>query len=157
MKSSAWWRTAGVKPAAWQARIATVWHSVPGLPTIQSACRASPTGFAILGGDDAFISPLLALGGHGGILASAHLATADFAELIARWNAGDAAPARVLGGRLAALSTALFAEPNPTVIKAVLHERGRIPTAAVRLPLLPAGRDSTAAASRLCQDSRPGR
>jgi len=97
-----------------------------------------PPGFAVLGGDDLFVSPLLALGAHGGILASAHLATADFADLITAWRAGDATQARATGNRLAALSAALFAEPNPTVIKAVLHAQGRIPTPAVRLPLLPA-------------------
>lgn len=107
-----------------------------------------PVDHAILGGDDLFISPLLALGAHGGILASAHLATAEFVTLIARWRAGEIATARTLGGRLAALSAALFAEPNPTVLKAVLHAHGRIPTAAVRLPLLPAQPDTTAAAFR---------
>jgi 4-hydroxy-tetrahydrodipicolinate synthase len=107
-----------------------------------------PAGLAILGGDDLFISPLLALGAPGGILASAHLATADFARLIHLWHAGDITAARALGGGLSALSAALFAEPNPAVIKAVLHAQGRIPTAAVRLPLLPAHPDSTSAACR---------
>jgi 4-hydroxy-tetrahydrodipicolinate synthase len=107
-----------------------------------------PAGFAVLGGDDAFISPLLALGAHGGIVASAHLATARFAELIGAWHAGAVSKARTLGHRLAALSSALFAEPNPTVIKAVLHAQGRIPTAAVRLPLLPAGPDAVRTALR---------
>jgi 4-hydroxy-tetrahydrodipicolinate synthase len=99
---------------------------------------ARPRGLAILGGDDVFISPLLALGADGGILASAHLATADFARLVTLWRSGDTTAARTLGGRLSTLSAALFAEPNPTVIKAVLHAQGRIPTPAVRLPLLPA-------------------
>ncbi|HET6483418.1 MAG TPA: dihydrodipicolinate synthase family protein [Actinoplanes sp.] len=98
-----------------------------------------PPGLAILGGEDVVISPLLALGAHGGILASAHLATADFAELTRSWQSG-------LGHRLARLSAALFAEPNPTVIKAVLHETGRIPTPDVRLPLLPAAKESMRAA-----------
>ncbi|WP_345637512.1 dihydrodipicolinate synthase family protein [Rugosimonospora acidiphila] len=97
-----------------------------------------PAGFALLGGDDPFIAPLLALGAQGGILASAHLATTEFAALIRAWHEGDVATARPLGRRLATLSTALFAEPNPTVIKAVLHARGHLPTAAVRPPLLPA-------------------
>ena len=105
-----------------------------------------PPGFAVLGGDDAFISPLLALGAHGGILASAHVATAQFVELVDAWRTGDVARARTLGHRLAVLSTALFAEPNPTVVKAVLHAHGRIPTAAVRLPLLSARPDTTQAA-----------
>ncbi|MEV4217349.1 4-hydroxy-tetrahydrodipicolinate synthase [Nonomuraea sp. NPDC049725] len=97
-----------------------------------------PDGFAVLGGDDAFVSPLLALGAAGGILASAHLVTDRFAELVAAWHAGDVPRARALGHRLATISAALFAEPNPTVIKGVLHARGLIPTPDVRLPLLPA-------------------
>jgi 4-hydroxy-tetrahydrodipicolinate synthase len=105
-----------------------------------------PAGFAVLGGDDTVVSALLALGAHGGILASAHLATAGFAELVEAWHTGDATRARRIGHRLAALSAALFAEPNPAVIKGVLHAQGRIPTAAVRLPLLPAGPGSVRAA-----------
>jgi 4-hydroxy-tetrahydrodipicolinate synthase len=107
-----------------------------------------PPGFSVLGGDDVLISPLLALGAHGGILASAHLATRQFADLATAWSAGDAATAQGLGRRLAPLSAALFAEPNPTVIKAVLHARGRIPTPDVRLPLLPAAPASLATATK---------
>ncbi|MER5643699.1 dihydrodipicolinate synthase family protein [Streptosporangium sp. NPDC002524] len=107
-----------------------------------------PDGFAVLGGDDVFVSPLLALGAHGAVLASAHVATARFAELVEAWRTGDVARARPLGHRLAALSAALFAEPNPAVVKAVLHARGVIPTAAVRPPLLPARPDTTRAALR---------
>ncbi|GID28001.1 4-hydroxy-tetrahydrodipicolinate synthase [Paractinoplanes brasiliensis] len=97
-----------------------------------------PPGFAILGGDDVVISPLLALGAHGGILASAHIETGAYASLMSAWEPE-------LGHRLARLSAALFAEPNPTVIKAVLHAQGRVPTPDVRLPLLPAARESLAA------------
>ncbi|MER6944530.1 4-hydroxy-tetrahydrodipicolinate synthase [Nonomuraea sp. NPDC000554] len=105
-----------------------------------------PVGCDVLGGDDAFVSPLLALGASGGILASAHLATDRFAELVDAWHAGDTARARALGHRLARLSATLFAEPNPTVIKGVLHTRGLIPTPDVRLPLLPASAESVSRA-----------
>ena len=97
-----------------------------------------PPGFAIMAGDDVFLSPLLALGAAGGILASAHLATGQFAALAAAWRRGDLGAARRLGPALARLSAAAFAEPNPSVIKAALHAQGRIPTPGVRLPLLPA-------------------
>jgi 4-hydroxy-tetrahydrodipicolinate synthase len=97
-----------------------------------------PPGFAIMAGDDMFLSPLLALGAAGGILASAHLATGQFAALAAAWQGGDLGAARRLGPALARLSAAAFAEPNPSVIKAALHAQGRIPTPGVRLPLLPA-------------------
>ncbi|WP_043615129.1 4-hydroxy-tetrahydrodipicolinate synthase family protein [Nonomuraea candida] len=105
-----------------------------------------PEGFEVLGGDDPFVSPLLALGAAGGILASAHLRTRDFAELIDAWHAGDVTRARELGHRLSRLSAALFAEPNPTVLKGVLHALGLIPTPGVRLPLLPASAASVSQA-----------
>jgi 4-hydroxy-tetrahydrodipicolinate synthase len=111
---------------------------------------ARPAGFAVLAGDDVFASPLLALGAAGGILASAHLRTAEFAQMIAAWQAGRAAQARDLGHRLAPLSAALFAEPNPAVIKGALHALGHIPSPAVRLPLLSAGHDTVSAALSLC-------
>ncbi|MEU3895290.1 dihydrodipicolinate synthase family protein [Streptomyces sp. NPDC045251] len=103
----------------------------------------SPTpGFTVLGGDDAVISPLLAAGAHGGILASANVRTTDYAELISLWQRDATGPARRLGAELARLSAALFAEPNPTVLKGVLHAQGRIPSPAVRLPLLAASAGS---------------
>ncbi|MFI7606406.1 dihydrodipicolinate synthase family protein [Micromonospora sp. NPDC049366] len=114
-----------------------------------------PAGFAVLGGDDAVISPLLALGAHGGILASAHLATADFVDLVEAWRVGDTTRGRAVGHRLAGLSTALFAAPNPTVVKAVLHAQGRIPTATVRLPLLPPDEDVLRGALRWLAADRP--
>lgn len=107
-------------------------------PAVVEFLAAPPAGFTVLAGDDVLLAPLLAMGAHGGILASAHVDTASYATLIAAWLAGDLAVARPLGQRLAGLSAALFAEPNPTVIKAVLHAEGRIPTPDVRLPLLPA-------------------
>ncbi|MFJ4355998.1 dihydrodipicolinate synthase family protein [Streptomyces massasporeus] len=108
-----------------------------------------PPGFAVLGGDDAVISPLLAAGAHGGILASSNVRTADYAELLSLWQRDAAGPARRLGAELARLSAALFAEPNPTVIKGVLHAQGRIPSPAVRLPLLAASADSVRRATDL--------
>ena len=69
-----------------------------------------------------------------------------YATLITAWRDGDTTTARPLGHHLARLSSRLFAEPNPTVIKAVLHAEGRIPTAFVRLPLLPAAATSAKSA-----------
>ncbi|MFH7598101.1 dihydrodipicolinate synthase family protein [Streptomyces racemochromogenes] len=105
-----------------------------------------PDGFAVLAGDDVYVSPLLALGAAGGILASAHLATERFAELAGAWREGGAVRARELGHGLARLSASLFAEPNPGVVKGVLHAQGRIPTPDVRLPMLPASGAAVAAA-----------
>ncbi|MFR9798746.1 4-hydroxy-tetrahydrodipicolinate synthase [Streptomyces sp. MS06] len=116
-----------------------------------------PPHFSVLGGDDAVISPLLAAGAHGAILASANVRTRDYAELIALWQRGDVARARSLGAELARLSGALFAEPNPTVIKGVLHAQGRIPSPAVRLPLLAASAESVHRAAGLAGPAHPVR
>ncbi|MEE1785094.1 dihydrodipicolinate synthase family protein [Streptomyces sp. SP17BM10] len=110
---------------------------------------AGPEGFAVLSGEDAFVPAMLALGAAGGILAAAHLATGRFVELAEAWRAGDVDRARALGHRLSGLAAAVFAEPNPTVVKGVLHAQGRIPTPDVRLPLLPAGRARVDAALAL--------
>jgi 4-hydroxy-tetrahydrodipicolinate synthase len=136
---------------------------VPGIVGIKHAVGAvdhdtvmmmagRPDDFAVLAGDDVFASPLLALGAEGGILASAHVRTGEFADLIAAWHAGRADRARELGHRLAPLSAALFAEPNPVVIKGVLHAQGRIPSPAVRLPLLSARQDTISAAMNLLEE-----
>jgi 4-hydroxy-tetrahydrodipicolinate synthase len=108
-----------------------------------------PDGFSVLAGDDLYLSPLLALGADGAILASAHVHTAQFARVVRLWREGRAAAARDLGHKLAPLSAALFAAPNPCVIKAVLYRRGEIPSAAVRLPLVSANRAAVDAAERL--------
>jgi 4-hydroxy-tetrahydrodipicolinate synthase len=131
--------------------------SVPGIAGVKHAVGAidhdtimlmasRPSDFAVLAGDDEFASPLLALGAAGGVTASAHLCTGEFGALVTAWRAGHAERARELGHRLAPLSAALFAEPNPVVIKGVLHAQGKIPSPAVRLPLLPAHQDSVRAA-----------
>ncbi len=104
-----------------------------------------PPGFAVLAGDDVVAAPLLAIGAAGGVLASAHLCTTRFVDMVAAWRAGDSVAGRKAAA-LADLSAALFAEPNPAVLKAVLHATGRIPTPAVRLPLLPPHPDAVAAA-----------
>ncbi|WP_225848028.1 dihydrodipicolinate synthase family protein [Streptomyces sp. HPF1205] len=101
---------------------------------------ALPDGFEVLAGDDVLAPALFALGAHGAVLASAHLATAAWAHLA---SGGGTGPDRAaLGHRLAALAAAVFREPNPAVVKAVLHAQGRIPTPDVRLPLLPASREA---------------
>ncbi|MFR9673645.1 dihydrodipicolinate synthase family protein [Streptomyces sp. TR06-5] len=119
--------------------VAGVKHAVGGIDADTLALLADPPpGFAVLGGDDAYLPALLALGAHGGILASSHLATARWAELVAAWRNDDAATARELGRGAVRLAAAVFREPNPAVVKGVLHAQGRIPSPAVRMPLRPA-------------------
>ena len=63
--------------------------------------------------------------------------------------AGDAAHARPHAEALLPLVLALFAEPSPAILKAVLHAEGRISTPSVRMPLAAAsaaGADAALAA-----------
>jgi 4-hydroxy-tetrahydrodipicolinate synthase len=143
-------------------QIIGVKHAVGSIDAETVALMADlPADFAVLAGDDVFTSPLLALGATGAILASAHLCTAQFVDLVRAWRGGEVQRARELGHRLVSLSAAVFAEPNPAVVKAVLHAQDRIPTPAVRLPLLPAGPTATATALRhanaLAEAIRPPR
>ena len=96
---------------------------------------AAPPTFAVLGGDDAFLYPLVLMGGPGAIAASANVgdrALRRDARLRARGAARRGPRAR---RGAAAADRALFAEPSPAVIKAVLHAQGGIPTPHVRMPL----------------------
>jgi 4-hydroxy-tetrahydrodipicolinate synthase len=111
--------------------------------------------FAVLGGDDAFLLPLVLMGGAGAIAASANLCTGQFCEMIARGLRGDLPGARPIAEALLPLVGALFAEPSPAVIKAALHALGRIPTAAVRMPLSPASPAGAARALELLRHLEP--
>jgi len=113
----------------------------------------APADFAVLCGDDAFLLPLLLMGGAGAIAASAHLCTERFAALIAAAHAGRLDEARAHAEALLPLILALFAEPSPAVLKAMLHDAGRIATPDLRMPLAPA----SAAALQRARRSAPAR
>jgi 4-hydroxy-tetrahydrodipicolinate synthase len=101
---------------------------------------------SVLAGDDLYAGPLMALGARGAIMASANLATHVYAQLTQAWQEGSTEQARLLHNKLVPLTRALFAEPSPAVIKAVLAARGQIPSPHVRLPLLPATQPAVDAA-----------
>jgi 4-hydroxy-tetrahydrodipicolinate synthase len=124
--------------------IVGVKHAVGGIDEDTVRLMAGrPEDFSVLVGDDVYLSPLLALGAAGGILASAHVCTDQFVALVEAWRSGDVARARPLGHRLAAVSAAMFGEPNPALVKAVLHAQRRIPSPTLRLPMLSASPEAT--------------
>lgn len=99
-------------------------------------------GFAVLGGEDPFLFPIVLMGGAGTICASAHVCTARFVEMIECGLAGKLDDGRAHAEALLPVTQALFAEPNPAVFKGVLHAQDRIPTPDVRLPLVNASDNS---------------
>ena len=102
----------------------------------------APPSFSVLGGDDAFLLPIVLMGGAGAIAAAAHVRTADFVQMIDDGLAGRVEDARARAEALLPVVLALFAEPNPAVIKGVLHAQGRIPTPDVRMPLSAASKSA---------------
>ncbi len=74
----------------------------------------------VLAGEDAQLFGTLAEGGVGAIAASAHLQTARFVQVVQLLREGRLAEARAQWQPLLPLIEALFAEPNPAPLKAVL-------------------------------------
>jgi 4-hydroxy-tetrahydrodipicolinate synthase len=97
--------------------------------------RQRPPGFAVLTGEDAFFYTMLAHGGDGGILASAHVETATFLSVYERVVANDHQGALKAWSRLEPMVPLLFKEPNPVPIKHCLWRQGLIASAECRLPL----------------------
>lgn len=106
----------------------------------------APPSFAVLGGDDAYLLPMVLMGGAGAIAAAAHVHTSHFVRMIDDGLAGRVVDARARAQALLPVVRALFAEPNPAVIKGVLHARGRIPTPDVRMPMTNASTAAVAGA-----------
>jgi 4-hydroxy-tetrahydrodipicolinate synthase len=89
------------------------------------------------------------MGGAGTIAASANLATDRFVAMIECGLAGKLEEGRAASEALLPLVKRLFAEPNPAVIKGVLHATGKIPSPSLRLPMTaasPAAVDAALAA-----------
>jgi 4-hydroxy-tetrahydrodipicolinate synthase len=78
----------------------------------------------VLAGEDAQIFATMALGGVGAIAASAHLHTPQFVAMVALLRDGQLAQARSIWQALAPTVDAVFAEPNPALIKAALAQQG---------------------------------
>jgi 4-hydroxy-tetrahydrodipicolinate synthase len=108
--------------------------------------RDKPPGFAVLTGEDALFYTALTQGAEGGILASAHVRTQDFAAIPLR--ASEQPAALAAWRRLVDLPRLLFAEPSPAPIKHFLWRVGLIDSPELRLPMTPV---SAALAARIEQ------
>jgi 4-hydroxy-tetrahydrodipicolinate synthase len=108
--------------------------------------RDRPNGFAVMTGEDALFHTALTQGADGGILASAHVRTAAFAQVRDFLLKGDQRRALAVWRDLVALPRLLFAEPSPAPIKHWLWRMGLIDSPELRLPMT---RVSEALAARI--------
>jgi len=106
------------------------------------ATRGAPGGFDLWSGSDEVNLPLLSIGAVGVVSVAAHVAGPEIAEMVAV-HATDPVRARELHLACMPLHRALFLDPNPGPLKAVLRARG-LPAGPVRLPLADAGEAVTA-------------
>ena len=97
--------------------------------------RRRPAGFSVMTGEDNYYYTMLAHGGDGGILASAHLDTSAFVSVYERMLANDHRGARRLWSGLETLVPLLFREANPMPIKYCLWRQGLLRSPECRLPL----------------------
>ncbi len=98
----------------------------------------------VLAGEDNGIFHTLCLGGAGAITAAAQVAPEGFMAMYQALRDGHLAEGRAWQHRLAPLIHALFAEPNPSVIKAALQRQGLIDDE-LRAPMLRASESARSA------------
>ena len=90
--------------------------------------------FCLFSGNDDMIVPILSLGGCGVISVWANICPKACHDLVAKWQAGDAAGARALQLKYLNLINALFCEVNPIPVKEAMNQLG-MGVGGYRLPL----------------------
>ncbi len=106
----------------------------------------------MLAGEDAQMFSTVAMGGAGAISAAAHVNTAALVQVLQRLKAGDLPTAQRMWHALVPVIEALFKEPNPALIKAMLAHQGRM-TPELRPPMMAATPEGTAAMLRLLEQT----
>lgn len=97
--------------------------------------REAPDDFKVFTGDDSNYYLNLALGGAGGILASAHIDTDKYLRIYKLMTANNHVEALHLWNSLSGKIPYLFKETNPGPIKYLLKEKKLISSEELRLPL----------------------
>jgi len=99
--------------------------------------RDRPEGFRVISGDDNLTLPMVALGGDGVISVAANAFPRMFCRMVHAAQQGNMAEAAALHLRMMETVDALFAEGNPTGVKAALAHYGVMENH-LRLPLVAA-------------------
>jgi 4-hydroxy-tetrahydrodipicolinate synthase len=103
---------------------------------ITAIIRERPEHFAVISGDDALTTAVVAAGGDGVISVVSNATPRLMSRLVACCRAGGQAEAQRLEAQLTPWMRAAFLESNPLPVKAALAMMGRIENV-LRLPLVP--------------------
>ncbi len=98
-------------------------------------CRAVPSDFIVLSGDDALTLPLMAVGGHGIISVASNEIPREMAEMVEAAERDDFAAARAIHARILPLMQINFVEANPMPVKAAMASMGLVEET-FRLPMV---------------------
>ncbi|ADW70014.1 4-hydroxy-tetrahydrodipicolinate synthase [Granulicella tundricola] len=118
------------------ANVIGVKESSGNLTQITELLTQAPRDFRVFAGDDGLALPVLALGGAGLISVASNVIPAETSDMIRAAIRNDWAGARRINRKIFRLMQALFVEPSPAPVKAVLALLGRSPDH-LRLPMVP--------------------
>jgi 4-hydroxy-tetrahydrodipicolinate synthase len=97
-------------------------------------CKAVPSDFIVLSGDDALTLPIMAVGGRGVISVVSNEIPREMVQLTEAAEANDFAAARTVHARIMPLMQVNFVESNPVPVKAAMAAMGLLEEA-YRLPV----------------------
>ena len=110
------------------------------LPQVMNIIKDKPSTFKLISGDDAITFPLIGLGGSGVISVVANAFPAEFSSMVRLMLDGKTSEARKIHYKMLPVIDLVFAEGNPTGVKAFLDVLGIVPNY-LRLPLIPASKE----------------
>jgi 4-hydroxy-tetrahydrodipicolinate synthase len=87
-------------------------------------CKAVPSDFLVLSGDDALTLPVMAVGGRGVISVVSNEIPREMAQLVEAVEQNDFAAARTIHARIMPLMQINFVESNPVPVKAAMAAMG---------------------------------
>ncbi len=102
---------------------------------VMEIIKNKPKDFMVISGDDALTYSLLTIGAVGVISVISNAFPKAFSDMVRFANNGNYTSARELHYQLLDIANEIFAEGNPTGIKAILHHNNKIENK-VRLPLV---------------------
>ena len=98
--------------------------------------RDAPSNFVVMSGDDLLALPQIACGMQGVISVAANAYPLEFSNMVRACLAGDFVKAKTINDPLIEAYDMMFAENNPSGVKAFMHQMGLLENQ-VRLPLVP--------------------
>jgi 4-hydroxy-tetrahydrodipicolinate synthase len=99
-------------------------------------CKAVPSDFLVLSGDDALTLPIMAVGGRGVISVVSNEIPKEMAQMVDAVERNDFAAARTIHARIMPLMQINFVESNPVPVKAAMAAMGLLEEV-YRLPVTP--------------------